>query len=145
MSIIDKYRFAIFGFIFASLALIAALLAALINGLTLPFFLGKYAIDGSKKEIILKAIVNYSFALNKSLTYICIAFFCVSILIYSITILLFSKFPKWIGYIGVFIVLFAIIIAVNGFVLTTLYGFRIFAFGLVSWLVSAGIILLRSK
>lgn len=145
IAIKDKYRFTILGFIFTFLALISAFLAALINGLALPFFLEKYTIAGSENVILLKTIADYSFALNTSLTYTCIAFFCISILIYSITILLCSKFAKWIGYLGVSIVLFAIIIAVNGFVLKTLYGFRVFSFGLVGWLVSIGIQLLRSK
>lgn len=136
--LLEKWKASILAFIIMSFSLVAALFAALVNGLTLPYFLGQYANSIEENTAVLAPIVNYSFALNKPLDYIFIVGCCLAILIYSIIIIRSNKMPRWIGYLGVSIMVFAIIGASTGFVFTSLTGFRLFTFSLAAWILSAG-------
>lgn len=132
-------------FIIMSFGLVAAMFAALFNGLTVPYFLSKYADQLKEKESILEPIVNFSFAINKPLDYIFITACCLAIVIYSINIIRSSKFSIWIGYLGLCITAFAITGALTDFVFTSLTGFRIFVFGVAGWVLSCGVSLFKSK
>lgn len=136
--LLEKWKASILAFIIMSFSLVAALFAALVNGLTLPYFLGQYANSIEENTAVLAPIVNYSFALNKPLDYVFIVGCCLAILIYSIIIIRSNKMPRWIGYLGVSIMVFAIIGASTGFVFTSLTGFRLFTFSLAAWILSAG-------
>lgn len=143
--LLEKWKASILAFIIMSFSLVAALFAALVNGLTLPYFLGQYANSIEENAAVLAPIVNYSFAINKPLDYVFIVGCCLAILIYSILIIRSKKVPKWIGYFGVSIMIFAIIGASTGFVFTSLTGFRLFTFGLAAWILSAGRWLVKSN
>ncbi|WP_109300023.1 hypothetical protein [Aquimarina sp. AU474] len=139
--ILDTRRLSVLAFITISFSLIAAMFAALFNGLVLPYFLNQYADRLDQNIDILKPITNFSFAINTSLDYIFIVACCVAILLYSFIILLENKFPKWIGYLGIFITLFAVIGGFTSFVFTSLTGFRIFTFSIAFWILSSGALL----
>lgn len=143
--LLEKWKASILAFIIMSFSLIAALFAALVNGLTLPYFLGQYANRIEEDAAVLSPIVNYSFALNKPLDYVFIVGCCLAILIYSALIIRSKKAPKWIGYLGVSIMVFALIGASTGFVFTSLTGFRLFTFSLAAWILSAGGWLVKSN
>jgi small-conductance mechanosensitive channel len=117
--------------------------AAVFNGLTLPYFLNQYSERLEENIEVLKPITNYSFAINIPLDYIFIIACCIAILIYSIIILLENKFPKWIGYLGAFIVLFSIVGGLTGFIFTSLTGFRVFTFSIAVWILSSGVLLYK--
>ncbi|TXD84531.1 hypothetical protein ESY86_05590 [Subsaximicrobium wynnwilliamsii] len=143
--LLDKWRLSILAFIIISFGLVAAMFAAIFNGLTLPYFLNQYSERLEENIEVLKPITNYSFAINIPLDYIFIVACCLTIMIYSIIILLENKLPKWIGYLGVFIVLFSIIGALTGFIFTSLTGFRIFTFSIAAWILSSGVLLYKSS
>jgi len=143
IALLDKWKLSILAFIIISFGLIAAMFAALFNGLTLPYFLNQYSERLEENIEALKPITNYSFAINIPLDYIFIIACCIAILVYAIIILLENKFPKWIGYLGIFISLFAIIGGLTGLVFTSLTGFRIFTFSIAAWILSSGTILLK--
>lgn len=143
ISLLDKWKLSILAFIIISFGLIAAMFAAIFNGLTLPYFLSQYSEKLEENIEILKPITNYGFAINTPLDYIFIIACCTSILVYSIIILLENKFPKWIGYLGVFITIFAIIGGLTEFVFTSLAGFRIFTFSIAAWILSSGTLLIK--
>ena len=143
--LLDKWKLAKLALIIMGFGLIAAMFAALINGLTLPYFLGKYENNIAENADTLKLITNYGFAINKPLDYIFIAATCFAITIYSTLIISSNKLPKWIGYFGVLLISFAVIGVLTGFVFTNLIGFQLFIFGFATWFLTIGISLIKSK
>ncbi len=143
--LLDKWKLSILAFIIISFGLFSAMLAAVINGLTLPYFLNKYSERLDENIQVLKPITNYSFSLNVPLDYVFIVACCLAIMIYSIIILFEKKFPKWIGFLGIFIVLFSIFGALTGFIFTSLTGFRVFTFSIAAWILSSGILMYKSN
>ena len=141
----DKWKLSTLAFIIITFGLFAAMLAALFNGLALPNFLDKYSENIDQNILVIKPIVNYGFAVNKALDYVFIVSFCSAITIYSIITIASKKLPKWIGYFGIVILIFAIIGATTNFVFTSLMGFRIFIFSIAGWLLFSGISLIQSK
>ncbi|MEM7187241.1 MAG: hypothetical protein AAF466_11335 [Bacteroidota bacterium] len=143
--LMDRWKLSILALITTSFALIAALFAALFNGLVLPYFLNQYADQLEAKADILRPISNFSFAINVPLDYVFIVGICLAILLYSVLILIERKFPAWIGYLGVVLILLAIAGGVTGFVFTSLLGFRIFVFGIATWILGSGVYLFRHR
>ncbi|MEM8526601.1 MAG: hypothetical protein AAGG68_18300 [Bacteroidota bacterium] len=136
--LLDKWRLSILAFIIIAFGLIAAMFAALFNGLVLPYFLNQYADRLDENMEVLKPISTFSFAINHPLDYIFIIACCLSIFVYSIIGLIEGKRYKWIGYLGVLIVVFAAIGGVTGFVFTSLTGFRMFTFSIAGWILLSG-------
>ncbi|MFT5213125.1 MAG: hypothetical protein ACI9WV_000841 [Patiriisocius sp.] len=143
--LLDKWKLAKFALFIMGFGLIAAMFAALINGLTLPYFLSKYENNITENAATLKLITNYGFAINKPLDYIFIVAICFAITIYSTLIISSNKLPKWIGYFGISLIGFAIFGLLIGFVFTNLIGFQLFIFGIAAWFLATGISLIKSK
>ncbi len=136
----DRYHLNQLALIIVGVALMAAMFAALFNGLVLPYFLGQYADNLEQNAQVLRPIANFSFSINKPLDYIFIAGICAAIEIYSLKML---KDAKWIGYLGIAITVFAIIGAITGFAFISLTGFRIFTFSVAAWVLASGVWLMR--
>jgi hypothetical protein len=64
-------------------------------------------------------------------------------LLWGILIVTKSILPTWIGYAGILLSISAILTGVTGFAFTDLFGFRIFIFGLVLWIMMIGYCLRR--
>jgi len=141
----DKRKISTLAFIIIGFGLVAAMLAALFNGLALTFFLNKYSDNLEQNNAIIKPIVNYGFAINKGLDYVFIVSFCLAISIYSVIMIISKKLPKWIGYFGIVILIFALIGAVTNFMFTSHSGFRIFVFSIAGWILCSGISLIKSN
>lgn len=142
--LLDKRRLSILALMIISFGLVAAMFAAVVNGLTMPYFLGQYAENLDQNRTVLHPIMRYSFSINKPLDYIFIVACCLAIAIYSVIIIKSSQFPKWIGYFGILLLSFAIIGGLTGFVFTSLTGFRIVVFSLAAWILISGISLVRT-
>lgn len=145
IKLIGKWKLSVLAFIIITFGLIAAMFAALVNGLTLPHFLGHYSDNIEQNASVLKPIVNYGFAINEPLDYIFITACCLAVVIYSSIIIRSDKFPKWIGYFGILIIVCTIIGVLTGYAFTSLTGFRVFTFSLAGWILSSGILLIKSK
>ena len=130
-------------FVFCS-GLIAAMIAASINGLVLPYFVERYYNSGVD-ETLLKAIIGYGRYINASMDYIFISACAFAVGIWSVIIVMKAQLPKWIGYYGFIIIIFGLIGIFTNFNFISVYGFRIFIFGLVSWLILVGIMMLWAK
>ncbi|MEM6525471.1 MAG: hypothetical protein AAGF85_09375 [Bacteroidota bacterium] len=141
----DKHKISQLALMIMGFGLIAAMFAALFNGLALPYFLGQYADRLDQEANIIRPIANFSFSVNKGLDYIFIIASCISILLYSGIIVAESKLPKWIGYFGITILLLSTLGLVTGFDFISLTGFRIFTFSLAGWILFSGVSLARSK
>ena len=144
-TLLDKWKFAKLALFMMGFGLIAAMFAALINGLTLPYFLSKYGNNIAENIDMLQLIINYGFAINKPLDYIFIIATCLAITIYSLLIVSSDKLPKWIGYFGISLILFAIIGLLTGFVFSNLIGFQVFIFGIATWFLATGMSLTKTK
>ncbi len=141
----NAYHISILAFIIVSLGLIAALFAALFNGLALPYFLSIHSEKLTENLAIIKSITSFSFAINKSLDYIFICALTVAIFLYSLQILQLKTNEKWIGLLGVFILIITVLGIFNNFVFTSLLGFRTFTFSISIWIFATGTLLIKSK
>lgn len=126
---------AFFGFM---AGLIAAMIAGAVNGLVLPYFVGRYYQSGID-EAVLKAIIGYGRYINAAMDYIFIAACAFAIGIWSVLIIITARLSAWIGYYGIFIILTGLAGIILKFNFISVSGFTIFILGLVSWLVLAGI------
>ena len=144
-ALLTKSKISILSFIISCFGLFAAMIAATINGLTLPLFLSQIVpqnIDGN----IISSIGTYGRNINIPMDYILLISFALSISIWSVLIIMSEKFPKWIGYYGLLLILFGVFALFNKYNFIGLFGFRIIIFGIVSWIIAAGIkILLTNK
>jgi hypothetical protein len=121
-----------------SMGIIAGMLAAAINGLALPMFIENYIDADTETLNSIEPILKYGLALNMAMDYIFIGACCIAILLWGILIVTKLIFPKWIGYAGILLSICAIVTGISGFVFTDLFGFRVFIFGLVLWIVVVG-------
>ncbi len=131
-------KISLLGFIFCCFGLVAGMIAATINGLTLPSFVMKFPNETGQNLEAMKLILNYGFFINKPMDYIFIGGLTLAIGIWSILIITSNIFSKWLGYFGIFLVLLATIATLFSFNFTNLFGFRIYVFSLVSWVVLVG-------
>ncbi|NVJ46602.1 MAG: hypothetical protein HWE07_05720 [Cytophagia bacterium] len=132
------------GFFTACIGLGGAVIAAALNGLALPFFVNRVA--GSSEETLETAsiIIKYGLSVNHAFDYIMIGGICTSFLIWSLVIIKKNQFPKWIAYLGLLLGLGFLALLFSGFVLVDLAGFRFFIFGIVIWILAAGIMLQKN-
>lgn len=131
-------------FAFIAAGLMAAAMAATLNGLAQPLFALRYQ-DASDEAIeALLPIFNYNMALNHAFDYILIAGMLLSVFLWSLVILKGGKMNRAIGWLGLILVGSATVLIAIGFYFLDLYGFRIFIFGWVLWIVWIAIGLVRN-
>ena len=139
-----KSKVATLALIIFSFGLVAAMIAATINGLTLPGFASNYVTD--KDDILtVKKIIDYGKYINISMAKIFIYATSLSTGIWSAVIIQTKRISEWLGYFGLSIVAFGSMGVFFKFNFTDLIGFRIFVLGLVSWQIAVGINMLKIK
>lgn len=124
--------------------LIAAMIAGTINGLTLPYFLSE-ATENNIDVDTIKAIIRYGKFINLPMGYIFIGCISAAIAIWSLLIVKTKTFPKWLGSFGLLLVLFGMVGVLIGFDFVGLFGFRIFVFGVASWILAVAMFLIRLR
>ncbi|MEL6556944.1 MAG: hypothetical protein AAFQ94_02095 [Bacteroidota bacterium] len=139
----DVYSISTLAFAFIAFGLVAAMLAAMINGLAIPFFVGKYADQPELHESVVRPIVLFGFSLNTPLDYIFIVAFCLAVSVYSVQLIRMKRLPVWIGYYGIIIILLVTVGILSGFAFAGLLGFRTFVFSLAGWILMAGYCLIK--
>ncbi|TYA74624.1 hypothetical protein [Seonamhaeicola marinus] len=145
LKLLTPNKIAVLAFIILCFGFVAVMFAALINGLTLPYFLNEFADSLDANRAVVDPIVYYGFAINKPLDYIFMTGCCLAILLYSIIIVRSNLLHKWIGYFGILLIAFAVFGVLTGFIFTNLTGFRVFTFSLAAWILSSAVLLIRSK
>lgn len=136
--------FSITAFSFMAFGLAAAMGAAATNGLALPFFVEDYQDAPPEMLATTNAMVRYNFALNHAFDYILLGAMFSSILFWSIAMLSTKTFTRWVAYLGVGLTLAGGLVLLTGYNFVSLAGFRVFVFGSVGWIVSVGILMIRS-
>ena len=122
--------------------LIAAMIAASINGIVSPYFVKRYHGTGID-ESLLKIVIGYGRYFNVAMDYIFITACIFAIGVWSVIIAIKAQLPKWVGYYGFIIIAFGMIGIFTNFNFISVFGFRIFILGLVSWLILAGMLMRR--
>ena len=133
------------GLIFGGISLMAALMAAAINGLALPFFVRRFENASPEELEMVRVALNYGMSLNHAMDYIFIGGICMAILIWSIAIWKTRTLPLAIALLGGVIGIGFLVTLASGFVLVDVHGFRIFVFGVAFWILSTGILMLKPK
>ena len=133
-ALINKSRLSVLSFAISCLGLFAVMIAATINGLTLPLYLSHITQSEYNPEVI-TAIIRYGTFINNPMDYIFMFSLALSICIWSVLIIRSSHFQKWIGYYGIAILIGGVILVISGINLVHLAGFRIVVFLIVSWIV----------
>lgn len=145
VSLLTSNKVSLLAFIFVCFALVAGMIAGSINGLVLPMFVEKYSSSFEQNSNILLPILKYGSNFNKAMDYITIAGILIAITIWSFLIIRSKNFPKWIGYYGIILFIMALLGAFLQFNFVNLFGFRIFIFSLVSWIVLVGWLMTKAK
>lgn len=139
-----KSKLSTLAFITFTFGLIAAMIAATINGLTLPNFASTYATDENDMSTV-KKIIDYGKFINIPMATIFISATSVAVGIWSVLIIQTKQISKWIGYLGLTIISFGLIGIFLKFNFTNLLGFRTFIFGLVAWKIVVGLNMLKTN
>ena len=132
-------------FIFMVIGQFAGLIAATINGLTLPFFINQYKDATPETLETIKIVLRYGSSLNHAFDYILIGNICVATFIWSVLIVKTKELPVWLGYLGILFNVVFVILLLSNFNLLDLFGFRIFIFSLVIWILGVGIFQVKFK
>lgn len=136
-------KVSILALMIAGLGLIAGMIAATINGLTLPMFL-THSTEAIRDQVeVVQSIVRYGAAINRPMDYVLMLALLASMGIWSVLILRTTVFPKWLGYLGLALVLLGTVGFAMRFNFIHVAGFRVFIFGLLVWIVGMGVALMR--
>ncbi len=138
-----RWRLSVLAFIITSFGLIAAMLAALFNGLVLPSFLESYYNPTGSESTELRTVVNYGFVINKMLDYVFIVALCVSVFLNSVLMIIHHNSFKYLGYFGIFIFFMTVVSFTLGLEFTSLINFRIFVLSVAAWILFTGRALLK--
>lgn len=130
---------------FMLMGLISGMCAAAINGLALPIYVNYYKDATAELIETIRHPLRYGSSLNLAFDYIFIGAVCIAVTLWSIVVLQTKKLAAWLGYFGIALTIVSVNMMLSGFVFTSLYGFRLFVFGLVGWIVWGGILLVKQK
>lgn len=139
-----KSKIASLAFITFSFGLFAAMIAATINGLTLPNFASTHATNDNDIATVEK-IINYGKCINIPMAIIFISATSLAVAIWSLLIIQTKQMSKYLGYFGLTIITFGLLGVFLKFNFTDLLGFRTFTFGLVIWNIAVGINMLKTN
>ena len=144
MALLTENKISILAFIISCQGLIAGMLAAMINGLTLPLFLSNFSANEiEQNNNVISPIIKYGSSINHPLDYILIVGLFLAIGIWSVLIILGAKFPKWVGYFGISLLLLGILGIFFQYNFIALSGFRIVVFGMATWIIIIGVLMSR--
>lgn len=132
-------------FLFMLFGLLAVMLAATTNGIILMNFVKSY--EGASEATIgsLKPFFRLIRSFNHAFDFIFIGAVCISITLWSVSILKTHHIQKLLGWFGILLAIVALSLLFSGFVFVDLHGFRIFIFGWVIWVLGVGLSLYKAK
>jgi hypothetical protein len=123
--------------------LIAVMAAGTLNGFVLPMFASNYS-GSTVDSAVLQAIRDYGWLMGSSMDYIFITGLSIAMVIWSGIMIATGQLSKWLGYYGIVIVVVTVLGLLMKVNFTTNFGFGVYIFSLVSWLIAAALILIFS-
>lgn len=139
-----RSKISILALIFSCMGLIAALIAATINGITLPLYLGNIMTEQADVNTV-RLIMRYGSHINLAMDYILMLSLGFAMSMWSILIIQHKQFNSLMGYYGILVVVAGIILGVSGYHLTGVKGFSGVVFGMVSWFIWVALKVLIGK
>ena len=139
-----KNRISFLSFSVSCFGLIAVMSAGTLNGFVLPMFASNYS-GSTVNNDVLQAVRDYGWLLGSSMDYIFITGLSIAMVIWSGIMIATGQLSKWLGYYGLIIVAVTALGPLVKFNFTTDFGFGIFIFTLVSWLIIAAMLLIFSS
>lgn len=139
-----KNRISFLSLAVSCFGLIAVMSAGTLNGFVLPMFASNYS-GSTVNSDVLQAVRDYGWLLGSSMDYIFITGLSIAMVIWSGIMIATGQLSKWLGYYGLLIVVVTAFGLLMKFNFTTDFGFGIFIFTLVSWLVIAAFLLIFSS
>lgn len=137
-SLVTKGKLSFLAFTIMCFGLVAVMIAGTFDGLILPHFAAAY-FNSDVNASVLQAIRDYGRFINLSMDYIFIGATVLSISIWSYLIITGSALPKWLGYYGILLVTSIAACLFLELNFTSVWGFSVFVFGIVSWMILAAI------
>lgn len=137
-ALLTKSRLSFLSFAICCFALIAVMVAGTVNGFVLPVFASNYSgstVDGT----VLQTVRYYGWILGSSMDYIFITGLSLAIVLWSIIMITTRQLSVWLGWYGLLIVAGTVLGLLLKFNFTTKYGFGLFIFTIVSWLIVASL------
>jgi hypothetical protein len=137
--------FAFSAFIIVSFGLISVLMAGIFNGFAFPLFVGNYKDATSEIMASLKPVLTFRQSIAAAFEYVYIGSFCLSILFWSVSILVTKKLPLRIGYFGILISICGIAVNCLGVSPASVHGAMLFALCIVIWVVTIAVNLINTN
>jgi hypothetical protein len=144
LTLLTKSKLSMLAFIISCFGLFATMMAAATNGLTLPLF-ASAVVKNDFDLSVASPIIHYGSRINMSMDYVMIAALMASIGIWSVLVIRNVSLPSWIGYYGLALLAAGIMAGINQYNFIALIGFRIFVFGVVSWIILMAIKVLMAR
>jgi hypothetical protein len=134
-----------FGFVAYSFGSVAAMCAAVINGLVAPSLVREYlSSDESEKQNLL-SLFHYGGLLNSAFAKVLIVATSVAILFWSIALIKKSLLANVAAVIGIIFGLLGIVGILSGHLRINVHSFGLFIFGQAAWTVLIGVLMIRSN
>lgn len=131
------------GMVSFALGAIAAMCAAVLNGLALPVFVQRHAGSDAATLEVVRLILGYNHALNASFARVFMAATAAAVLFWSIAIVTTRALPRWTGLVGGVAAVAALGMLLGGAIGVDVHDFSLFVFGYSAWTLLIGVQLFR--
>jgi len=122
---------------------VAAMCAAVINGLALPAFAQRFAAADPASLDVAHLVVAYGSMMNAGFARVFMAATAVAVVLWSISILTTRALPRWIGAVGLAAGLGGLVLLLSGTIGVHVHDFGLFVFGYAAWTILVGVLLWR--
>jgi hypothetical protein len=122
---------------------VAAMCAAVINGLALPAFVEQFRESKLASPDAAHMVVAYGSTMNAGFARVFMAATAAAVLFWSISILTTRTLPRWIGALGVAAGLTGLFLVLSGTLSVHVHDFGLFVFGYAAWTILVGVLLWR--
>jgi hypothetical protein len=136
-------RLALAGLVIYSLGLVAVMIAPAMSGLVGTEVIRHMITRGTGSEQW-RSLMEYNFLINQAFAKIFVAASCISVALWSFTMVKFRVFPVAIAIYGLLLAPVIVIAMISGGLSLDVHGFGLVIFSQAIWFIIVGILLLRS-
>ncbi len=119
---------------------VAAMCAAVLNGLAAPAFAVRMAPDPAMHDTA-RAVLAYSFQLNAGFAKVFMVAVAAALVLWSISIMRTRALPSWAAWVGGLLGAAGLVAVLGGFLGTGVHEFGLFVLCFAAWTVSIGVVL----
>lgn len=122
---------------------VAAMCAAVLNGLAAPAFATRMASEAALHETA-RVVLAYSLQLNAAFAKVFMVAVCAALLMWALAVVRTRGLPAWVGGLAGILGGVGLIAVVGGYLGTGVHEFGLFVMGFAAWTISLGVLLLRA-